>query len=157
MEYTYDLQNYHRPYLSPPSPMSFGMYSLKLKYTAVEYNHQLQEFHSREQRTPVINSKNGMRRFNRDLHSSANLPEPPTFSEPFTDDVAVSPAEGRSVIGSLRLRDYQWEGVRWMLWNWSNKRNSILADEMGLGEMPPPTCLHYFYSASSYSTLSNLP
>jgi SNF2 family DNA or RNA helicase len=31
------------------------------------------------------------------------------------------------------LRDYQWEGVRWMLFNWSQKRNSILADEMGLG------------------------
>ena len=31
----------------------------------------------------------------------------------------------------LQLRDYQWEGVRWMLFNWSQKRNSILADEMG--------------------------
>ena len=34
----------------------------------------------------------------------------------------------------LQLRDYQWEGVRWMLFNWSQKRNSILADEMGLGK-----------------------
>ena len=34
----------------------------------------------------------------------------------------------------LELRDYQWEGVRWMLFNWSQKRNSILADEMGLGK-----------------------
>jgi len=32
------------------------------------------------------------------------------------------------------LRDYQWEGVRWMLFNWSQNRNSILADEMGLGK-----------------------
>lgn len=32
------------------------------------------------------------------------------------------------------LRDYQWDGVRWLLFNWSHKRNSILADEMGLGK-----------------------
>ncbi len=32
------------------------------------------------------------------------------------------------------LRDYQWEGVRWLLFNWAQGRNSILADEMGLGK-----------------------
>lgn len=32
------------------------------------------------------------------------------------------------------LRDYQWEGVRWLIYNWTQKRNSILADEMGLGK-----------------------
>lgn len=35
---------------------------------------------------------------------------------------------------SMTLRDYQWEGVRWLLFNWTQKRSSILADEMGLGK-----------------------
>eukprot|EP00903_Cladosiphon_okamuranus_P007802 g7551.t1 len=36
--------------------------------------------------------------------------------------------------GGLTLRDYQLEGVNWLLWNWWNHRSSILADEMGLGK-----------------------
>lgn len=32
------------------------------------------------------------------------------------------------------LRDYQETGVRWLYFNWLQKRNSILADEMGLGK-----------------------
>ncbi len=32
-----------------------------------------------------------------------------------------------------QLRDYQAEGVSWLMANHLNKRNSILADEMGLG------------------------
>ncbi|CAN0188476.1 unnamed protein product [Ectocarpus sp. 6 AP-2014] len=32
------------------------------------------------------------------------------------------------------LRDYQREGVRWMIYNWLQGRGSILADEMGLGK-----------------------
>ena len=32
------------------------------------------------------------------------------------------------------LRDYQLEGVNWLLHCWYEKRNSILADEMGLGK-----------------------
>jgi len=39
----------------------------------------------------------------------------------------------RLVLGG-NLRDYQWEGVKWMLFNYSQRRNSILADEMGLGK-----------------------
>ena len=35
--------------------------------------------------------------------------------------------------GGRRLRDYQLEGVNWMVWNWYQRRNCILADEMGLG------------------------
>lgn len=34
----------------------------------------------------------------------------------------------------LTLRNYQLEGVNWILWNWFNKRSCILADEMGLGK-----------------------
>ena len=32
-----------------------------------------------------------------------------------------------------QLRDYQAEGVSWLMSNHLNKRSSILADEMGLG------------------------
>ncbi|MGH0162791.1 UNVERIFIED_CONTAM: hypothetical protein FKN15_043335 [Acipenser sinensis] len=32
------------------------------------------------------------------------------------------------------LREYQLEGVNWLLFNWYNKQNCILADEMGLGK-----------------------
>uniref|UniRef100_A0A914GUG5 Chromodomain-helicase-DNA-binding protein 7 n=1 Tax=Globodera rostochiensis TaxID=31243 RepID=A0A914GUG5_GLORO len=32
------------------------------------------------------------------------------------------------------LREYQHEGVNWLLWTWTNGRNCILADEMGLGK-----------------------
>nr|XP_015209125.1 PREDICTED: chromodomain-helicase-DNA-binding protein 7 isoform X1 [Lepisosteus oculatus]XP_015209126.1 PREDICTED: chromodomain-helicase-DNA-binding protein 7 isoform X1 [Lepisosteus oculatus]XP_015209127.1 PREDICTED: chromodomain-helicase-DNA-binding protein 7 isoform X1 [Lepisosteus oculatus] len=32
------------------------------------------------------------------------------------------------------LREYQLEGVNWLLFNWYNARNCILADEMGLGK-----------------------
>ena len=32
------------------------------------------------------------------------------------------------------LRDYQLEGVNWMVFNWFHRRNCILADEMGLGK-----------------------
>jgi SNF2 family DNA or RNA helicase len=40
----------------------------------------------------------------------------------------------------LKLRDYQLEGVNWLLWNWWNKRSCILADEMGLGKTIQSTC-----------------
>ncbi|DAZ94104.1 TPA: hypothetical protein N0F65_007938 [Lagenidium giganteum] len=43
-----------------------------------------------------------------------------------------SPAFGED--GSLRLREYQLEGLNWLLWNWYNERPSVLADEMGLGK-----------------------
>ena len=43
------------------------------------------------------------------------------------DDIEASEEIG------LSLRDYQLEGVNWLLWNWWHKRSCILADEMGLG------------------------
>jgi chromodomain-helicase-DNA-binding protein 7 len=33
-----------------------------------------------------------------------------------------------------KLRDYQLQGVQWLLKCWYQKRSCILADEMGLGE-----------------------
>jgi superfamily II DNA or RNA helicase len=40
----------------------------------------------------------------------------------------------------LTLRDYQLEGVNWLLWNWWHKRPCILADEMGLGKTIQSVC-----------------
>jgi hypothetical protein len=37
-------------------------------------------------------------------------------------------------VAVLQLRNYQLEGVNWIIWNWWNKRSCILADEMGLGK-----------------------
>ncbi|KAL4658748.1 chromodomain-helicase-DNA-binding protein 9-like isoform X1 [Arapaima gigas] len=42
--------------------------------------------------------------------------------------------ESREYHNGNRLRDYQLEGVNWLLFNWYNRRNCILADEMGLGK-----------------------
>lgn len=33
------------------------------------------------------------------------------------------------------LRDYQLEGLNWLIYSWMNNTNSILADEMGLGKV----------------------
>jgi SNF2 family DNA or RNA helicase len=35
---------------------------------------------------------------------------------------------------NLTLRDYQVEGIKWLVYCWYKRRNSILADEMGLGK-----------------------
>ncbi|GAA6096271.1 chromodomain-helicase-DNA-binding protein 9 isoform X2 [Tachysurus ichikawai] len=45
------------------------------------------------------------------------------------------------------LREYQLEGVNWLLFNWYNRRNCILADEMGLGKtIQSITFLHEIHS-----------
>jgi SNF2 family DNA or RNA helicase len=40
-----------------------------------------------------------------------------------------------------QLRDYQAEGVSWMMANYLNGRSSLLADEMGLGYVNTFTCI----------------
>jgi SNF2 family DNA or RNA helicase len=50
----------------------------------------------------------------------------PTRPDPSTFSIAT--------IDQLHLRLYQVEGLRWLIYNWYNRRNSILADEMGLGK-----------------------
>ena len=42
--------------------------------------------------------------------------------------------EDDSANPGFRLRNYQLEGVNWLLFNWWNRRSCILADEMGLGK-----------------------
>jgi len=41
---------------------------------------------------------------------------------------------------ALHLRDYQLEGVNWLLWNWWHRRPCVLADEMGLGKTIQTVC-----------------
>uniref|UniRef100_A0A8C5B300 Chromodomain helicase DNA binding protein 6 n=1 Tax=Gadus morhua TaxID=8049 RepID=A0A8C5B300_GADMO len=36
--------------------------------------------------------------------------------------------------GANQLREYQLEGMNWLLFNWYHRKNCILADEMGLGK-----------------------
>ena len=73
----------------------------------IEYETPMRKFYSREQKAPV--SKSQIRKIKRALDSeliaSTNSPNFPAGS----------------------LRDYQWDGVRWLLFNWNQKRNSILA------------------------------
>eukprot|EP00597_Dinobryon_sp_UTEXLB2267_P004843 CAMPEP_0170077316 /NCGR_PEP_ID=MMETSP0019_2-20121128/14156_1 /TAXON_ID=98059 /ORGANISM="Dinobryon sp., Strain UTEXLB2267" /LENGTH=1791 /DNA_ID=CAMNT_0010289569 /DNA_START=144 /DNA_END=5519 /DNA_ORIENTATION=- len=53
----------------------------------------------------------------------------------FGIDGNITEIEGSSSTSvGLRLRDYQLEGINWLLWNWWHKRPCILADEMGLGK-----------------------
>lgn len=49
------------------------------------------------------------------------------------DTESIIPSEIQLENG-LQLRDYQLEGVNWLLWNWWLHRPCILADEMGLGK-----------------------
>uniref|UniRef100_A0A7N8WRH1 Chromodomain helicase DNA binding protein 8 n=1 Tax=Mastacembelus armatus TaxID=205130 RepID=A0A7N8WRH1_9TELE len=42
--------------------------------------------------------------------------------------------ETREYKNGNTLREYQLEGVNWLLFNWYNRQNCILADEMGLGK-----------------------
>ncbi|KAM4605422.1 chromodomain-helicase-DNA-binding protein 8 isoform 2-T4 [Polymixia lowei] len=42
--------------------------------------------------------------------------------------------ESREYKSGNILREYQLEGVNWLLFNWYNRQNCILADEMGLGK-----------------------
>lgn len=61
-----------------------------------------------------------------DVCDSQELPEKKTFRK-------LGPVDGK-FLNNNQLRDYQLEGVNWLLFNWYNRRNCILADEMGLGK-----------------------
>jgi SNF2 family DNA or RNA helicase len=41
-----------------------------------------------------------------------------------------APVDDDTAAAGLRLREYQLEGVNWLVWTWYNSRPSILADEM---------------------------
>ena len=60
-----------------------------------------------------------------------------------------------------KLRDYQLDGLNWMVYSWSKGHNSILADEMGLGKTvqcvsmigkPSAPCTPKFYFCRHHSS-----
>ncbi|XP_011617219.1 chromodomain-helicase-DNA-binding protein 8 isoform X4 [Takifugu rubripes] len=57
--------------------------------------------------------------------------------------------ESREYKNANTLREYQLEGVNWLLFNWYNRQNCILADEMGLGKtIQSITLLSEIYAAN---------
>ncbi|XP_036292893.1 chromodomain-helicase-DNA-binding protein 7 isoform X3 [Pipistrellus kuhlii] len=60
-------------------------------------------------------------------------PETARMERPPADDWKKSESS-REYKNNNKLREYQLEGVNWLLFNWYNMRNCILADEMGLGK-----------------------
>ena len=52
----------------------------------------------------------------------------------FASSGHVALTEQPSYLHCGKLRDYQLEGLNWMVYNWSRGVNGILADEMGLGK-----------------------
>jgi SNF2 family DNA or RNA helicase len=101
----------------PYSDVSFECIN-DLIIRGVEFESQLRAFYRREQRClsePPMQKK-GPRKLILDQTIIGSNSTPPTFP-------------------GGTLRDYQWEGVRWMLFNLVQGRNCILADEMGLGKV----------------------
>ncbi|XP_055739065.1 chromodomain-helicase-DNA-binding protein 7-like isoform X2 [Salvelinus fontinalis] len=64
---------------------------------------------------------------------AARQPETKRVERPPTENWQKSESS-RDYINDNALREYQLEGVNWLLFNWYNTRNCILADEMGLGK-----------------------
>eukprot|EP01031_Cornospumella_fuschlensis_P026968 gene26968-32583_t len=84
----------------------------------IEYESPLRAFYAREQKDGVDMAKD-VETGKRKLRLGEDVIGPTSVPPPFKGGV---------------LRDYQWEGVRWMLYNMGQQRNCILADEMGLGK-----------------------
>lgn len=82
----------------------------------IDYESALRAFYKREQAPPKDHQFNGPRKLN-------------------LDHTIIGPTAPQPSFPGGELRDYQWEGVRWMLFNLMQGRNSILADEMGLGKV----------------------
>ena len=55
------------------------------------------------------------------------------------------PTKSKEYRSGGRLRDYQIEGLSWLLRCWYTKRSSILADEMGLGKLLYVLLLRLYY------------
>uniref|UniRef100_A0A4W5L9E6 Chromodomain helicase DNA binding protein 7 n=1 Tax=Hucho hucho TaxID=62062 RepID=A0A4W5L9E6_9TELE len=64
---------------------------------------------------------------------AARQPETKRVERPPTENWQKSESS-RDYKNDNALREYQLEGVNWLLFNWYNTRNCILADEMGLGK-----------------------
>eukprot|EP00603_Paraphysomonas_imperforata_P012346 CAMPEP_0114454474 /NCGR_PEP_ID=MMETSP0104-20121206/2602_1 /TAXON_ID=37642 ORGANISM="Paraphysomonas imperforata, Strain PA2" /NCGR_SAMPLE_ID=MMETSP0104 /ASSEMBLY_ACC=CAM_ASM_000202 /LENGTH=2336 /DNA_ID=CAMNT_0001626863 /DNA_START=48 /DNA_END=7058 /DNA_ORIENTATION=- len=71
------------------------------------------------------------------LQDYTRMKESPVFGVSENEVASDDELKGE---GGLMMRDYQLEGVNWLLWNWWHKRPCILADEMGLGKTIQSVC-----------------
>lgn len=88
------------------------------------YSKEIALFWSLQIPPSVINSSNSRP----SLQSYKKLNVSPAFG------ISSNPFLKQENFDGLQLRDYQLEGLNWLLWNWWNQRSCILADEMGLGK-----------------------
>uniref|UniRef100_A0A8C0WSC9 DNA helicase n=1 Tax=Castor canadensis TaxID=51338 RepID=A0A8C0WSC9_CASCN len=63
----------------------------------------------------------------------ASRPDPRHLDRP-PSNIWKKIDQSRDYKNGNQLREYQLEGLNWLLFNWYNRRNCILADEMGLGK-----------------------
>lgn len=103
-----------------------------LRRRNLDYEIPLRAYYRRESLTPVT-LESMMHRAERRLTSDWSSSTPPSCVS-VGNGVYSSSNNSNGTGMTCQLRDYQWEGVRWLLYNWSQHRNSILADEMGLGK-----------------------
>ncbi|KAB0801325.1 hypothetical protein PPYR_05679 [Photinus pyralis] len=59
-------------------------------------------------------------------------------------EVKEQPSYMMGVDGLLVLRDYQMDGLNWLIHSWSKENSVILADEMGLGKTIQTICFLYY-------------
>ncbi|XP_004687445.1 PREDICTED: chromodomain-helicase-DNA-binding protein 6 [Condylura cristata] len=69
----------------------------------------------------------------KEFESLQVLPEIKNVERPASDSWQKL-EKSREYKNSNQLREYQLEGMNWLLFNWYNRKNCILADEMGLGK-----------------------
>ncbi|XP_037668360.1 chromodomain-helicase-DNA-binding protein 6 isoform X1 [Choloepus didactylus] len=69
----------------------------------------------------------------KEFESLQVLPEITHMERP-ASDAWQKLEKSREYKNSNQLREYQLEGMNWLLFNWYNRKNCILADEMGLGK-----------------------
>jgi hypothetical protein len=107
----------------------------------VEYKSQLKEFLTRRVKPTKMSKRASLKRGEDEYKRLYNI---------FGDKSKLSDADRETAVeeykqnlqddvykNSGQLRDYQAEGVAWMIANFVNKRCCILADEMGLGKVSP--------------------
>ncbi|KAF5295920.1 hypothetical protein FQR65_LT10351 [Abscondita terminalis] len=59
-------------------------------------------------------------------------------------EVKEQPSYMTGIDGMLVLRDYQMDGLNWLIHSWSKENSVILADEMGLGKTIQTICFLYY-------------
>lgn len=94
---------------------------------ARRYEHMIEAFINREQSTHTPTKLNPVLR---KRPKFVSIVEQPSFFS------------GRS--GELVLRDYQLDGINWMVHSWCRDNSVILADEMGLGKTIQTSCFIYY-------------